>query len=113
MELQDHGEAVQCADVQVIRDGARLGVPHWWQAGGDVTAPRPDGEYGSRLVLMACILVAPLVIAGYVGLTVLLFLPLLGLRRMLSRRPAPAVVGWDAPLYSGVGNLWDAATRRA
>ena len=63
---------------------------------------------GSRLVLLGI-----LVMAGYVGLTVLLFLPLLGLRRMFSRRPAPAVVGWDAPLYSGVGNLWDAATRRA
>jgi len=68
---------------------------------------------GSRLLLLG-ILVAPLVM-GYVGLTVLLFLPLLGLRRMFRRRSTPAVVRWDgdAPLYSGVGNLWDAATRRA
>ena len=69
---------------------------------------------GSRLLLLG-ILVAPLVIAGYVGLTVLLFLPLLGLRRIFRRRSTPAVVRWDgdAPRYSGVGNLWDAATRRA
>jgi hypothetical protein len=69
---------------------------------------------GSCLVLLG-ILLAPLVVAGYVGLTVLLFLPLLGLRRMFRRRSTPAVVRWDgdAPRYSGVGNLWDAATRSA
>jgi hypothetical protein len=69
---------------------------------------------GSRLVLLG-ILVAPLVMAGYVGLTVLLFLPLLGLRRMFRRRSMPAVVRWDgdAPCYSGVGSLSDAATGRA
>ena len=39
----------------------------------------------------------PLVIAGYVGLTVLLFLPLHGLRRMFRRRSTG-----DAPRYSGV-----------
>jgi hypothetical protein len=69
---------------------------------------------GSRLLLLG-ILVAPLVIAGYVGLTVLLFLPLLGLRRMFPRRSTSSVLRWDgnAPPDSGVGNLWDAATRRA
>jgi hypothetical protein len=69
---------------------------------------------GSRLLLLG-ILVAPLVMAGYVALTVLLFLPLLGLRRIFRRRSTPAVVRWDgdAPRYSGVGNLWDAATRSA
>ena len=41
-----------------------------------------SGLRGSRLLLTAGILVAPLVITGYVGLTLLLFLPLLGLRRM-------------------------------
>jgi hypothetical protein len=68
----------------------------------------------SRLVLLGT-LVAPLVIAGYVGLAVLLFLPLLGLRRILRRRATPPVVRWDgdAPPCSGVGNLWDAATRSA
>jgi hypothetical protein len=34
---------------------------------------------------MAGILVIPFAIAGYVGLTLLLFLPLLGLRRMFPR----------------------------
>ena len=74
-----------------------------------------SGLPGSCLLLMVRILVVPLVITGYVGLTVLLFLPLLGLRWMFSRRSTPAVVRWDggAPLYSGVGNLWDAARRRA
>jgi hypothetical protein len=69
----------------------------------------------SRLLLLG-ILVAPLVVAGYVGLTVLLFLPLLGLRKMFPRRSTSSVLlRWDrnAPRYSGVGNLWDAATRRA
>ena len=70
--------------------------------------------HGRRLLLLG-ILVAPLVMAGYVGLTVLLFLPLLGLRRMFPRRSTSSVLHWDgsAPRYSGVGSLWDAATRRA
>jgi hypothetical protein len=69
---------------------------------------------GSRLMLLG-ILVAPLVMAGYVTLAVLLFLPLLGLRRIFRRRATPAIVRWDggAPRYSGVGNLCDAATRSA
>jgi len=56
---------------------------------------------GSRLLLLG-ILVAPVVMAGYVGLMVLLFLPLLGLRRIFRRRSTPAVVRWDgdAPRYS-------------
>ena len=66
---------------------------------------------GGPLLLLG-ILVAPLVMAGYVGLTVVLFLPLLGLRRMFRRRSTPAVVR-DAPRYLGVGNLWDGATRSA
>src|SRR5438128_12300356 len=59
---------------------------------------------GGRLVLLG-ILAAPLVMAGYVGLTGLLFLPLLGLRRMFRRRSTPAVVRWAgiAPSYSDVG----------
>jgi len=43
---------------------------------------------GRRSLLVAGIFVAPFVIAGYVGLTVLLLLPLLGLRRMFPRRSA-------------------------
>jgi hypothetical protein len=45
----------------------------------------PDVE-GGRLLVMASILLAPLVVAGYVGLTLLFFLPLLGFR-MVFRRP--------------------------
>jgi hypothetical protein len=69
---------------------------------------------GGGLLLMG-ILVASLAMAGYVGLTVLLFLPLLGLRRMFPRRSTSSVRRWDgnAPVYSGVADLWDAATRRA
>jgi hypothetical protein len=69
---------------------------------------------GSRLMLLGT-LVALLVMAGYVALTLLLFLPLLGLRRILRRRSTPAVVRWegDPPRYSGVGNLCDAATGSA
>jgi len=90
---------------------------------GDVTFPDASehsplrkikiGVRGSRLLLLG-ILVAPLVMAGYVGLTVLLFLPLLGLRRMFPRRSTSSVLRWNgnAPRYSGA-NLWDAATRRA
>ena len=58
------------------------------------------------LLLLACILVAPFVIAGYVGLTVLLFLPLLGLRRMFPGNG-------HALRYSSVENLLDTAARRA
>ena len=69
---------------------------------------------GSGLLLLG-ILVAPLVMAGYAGLTVLLFLPLLGLRRMFPRRYMPSRLCPDgnARLYSGVANPWDAATRTA
>jgi hypothetical protein len=73
-----------------------------------------NGLRGSRPLLMG-ILVAPLVMAGYLGLTALLILPLLGLRRMFPRRSTSSGRRWDgnAPLYSGVGNLWPAATRSA
>ena len=67
---------------------------------------------GNPLLLLG-ILVAPLVMAGYVGLTALLFLPLLGLRRIFRGRPA--VIRWDgdAPRHSGMGNPWVAATSKA
>ena len=54
---------------------------------------------GSRLLLLA-IVVAPLVMAGYVGLAVLLFIPLLGLRRIFRHRSMPAIVLWDAATRS-------------
>ena len=69
---------------------------------------------GGRLLLLG-ILLAPLVMAVYVGLTVLLFLPLLGLRRMFPRRYTPSRLCPDdnASPYSGVANPWGAATRTA
>jgi hypothetical protein len=72
------------------------------------------GLLGSRLLVLG-ILVAPLVMAGYVGLTVLLFLPLVGLRRMFPRRSVSSLIRWDTytPLDSGLGNLWDAETGSA
>ena len=81
--------------------------------GDRVTFPdvgRPTGLRGSRLLLG--ILVGPLVMAGYVGLTVLLFLPLLALRRMFGRRSTPSALRWHAslPIHSGVGKVWDAVT---
>jgi len=55
---------------------------------------RMNSLRGGRLLLLG-ILVGPLVIAGYVVLTVLLFLPLLGLRRIFRARSTPAVAYWD------------------
>ena len=74
-----------------------------------------SGLRGNRLLLIVGILVAPFVIMGYVGLGVLLFLPLLGLRRMFPRRHTASRLcpDDDAPLYPGVPNPWDAATRTA
>jgi hypothetical protein len=67
VELQDQRKSVSVADVQVVRgSGYPVGL-------------------GGSLLLMAGILVIPFAIAGYVGLTLLLFLPLLGLRRMFPR----------------------------
>ncbi len=89
--------------------------------GDRVTSPDVDSPFaararmtslrGSRLLLLG-ILVAPLVMAGYVGLTVLLFLPLLALRRMVGRRSTPSALRWHAslPIHSGVGKVWDAVT---
>src|SRR5919204_3980264 len=59
------------------------------------------GLRGGGLLLMG-ILVASLAMAAYVGLTVLLFLPLLGLRRMFPLRSTSSVRRWDgnAPVYS-------------
>jgi hypothetical protein len=68
----------------------------------DRYSPRRESMIGLRVSLLPLvgILVAPLLMAGYVGLTVVLFLPLLGLRRMFRRGSIPAVVrrDGDAPL---------------
>jgi hypothetical protein len=70
---------------------------------------------GSRLLLLGIVL-APLVMAGFVVLTLFLFLPLLGLRWMFRGPSMPAVVrrDGDAPCDADVANLFDASsTRRA
>ena len=72
---------------------------------------RMNSLRGSRLLLLG-ILVGPLVMAGYLALTVLLFLPLLGLRRIVRARSTLAVVHWDngwATRHSGMGT---SGTRR-
>jgi hypothetical protein len=76
-------------------------------------APLRERMIGLRGGRLLGVLAAPLVMTGYVALTVLLFLPLLGLRRVFRGRFA--IVRWDSDpaRCSGVGNLWDAATRSA
>jgi len=121
--------------------GTHMAIPHRRQAVGGATAPRRQPEVarhplgagvtstdrhpplretmsglrGNRLLLIVGILVAPFVIMGFVGLGVLLFLPLLGLRRIFPRRHMPSRLCPDdnALLYPGVPNPWDAATRTA
>jgi len=140
MEHQDHRVSVQSGRAGDSGLGTHLAVPHRRQAGGTATVhprltevARPQlaasvalnryaplretesGLRGSRLLLIVGILVAPVVIMGYVGLTVLLFLPLLGLRSVFPRRHTPSRLCPDenAPLYPGVSNPWDAARRTA
>jgi hypothetical protein len=74
-----------------------------------------SGVRGSRLLLIVGTVAASLVIMVYVGLGGLLFLPLLGLRRMFPRRHTPSRLcpNDDASLYPGVPNPWDAARRTA
>ena len=64
-------------------------------------------EIRGASMLLLTILVAPLVMMGYVALTLLFFLPLLGLRRMFPHRSTPGVVRWDGEpgRYAAVGNL--------
>ena len=106
-------------DPLALRTGDRR---HRREPGAGVTSLDRHAPFGERLIrlrgialLLLGILLAPLVMAGYVGLTVLLFLPLLGLRRMFPRRYTPSRLcpDDDAPLYPGVPNPWDAATRTA
>ena len=106
-------------DPLALRTGDRR---HRREPGAGVTSLDRHAPFRERLIrlrgiplLLLGILLAPLVMAGYVGLTVLLFLPLRGMRRMFPRRSRSSVLRWDdnTPLDSGVGNLWHAATGRA
>jgi hypothetical protein len=87
------GDASSMTDPLAVGTGDRVAFPDVLMAGDtglqlDRYSPlreRMISLRGSRLLLLGMLL-APLVMAGYVGLTVLLFLPLLGLRMMFPRR---------------------------
>ena len=100
MERRAHGESVRVARAQVDRHA--------------LLRERMGGFRG-RLLPMAGVLVAPFVITGYLGLAVLLVLPLVGLRRIFRRLPTASILRPDrsAPRYPGVGNLAGAATAPA
>ena len=67
------------------------------RAGDAATIPSDPYVPGNRALIAAGVLAAPLVFAGYVGLTMLLILPLLGLRNMFPRT-APSTGPWrDSP----------------
>jgi hypothetical protein len=61
---------------------------------------------GGGLLFMG-VLAAPLVMAGYVGLTMVIFLPLLGLRKMFPRRSTSSV-RWNGnvPVARGAFGTW-------
>ena len=87
------GDVSSMTDPLAVGTGDRVTFPDVLMAGDtglqlDRYSPlreRMISLRGSRLLLLG-ILLAPLVMAGYVGLTVLLFLPLLGLRMLFPRR---------------------------
>lgn len=63
------------------------------RAGDAATIPSDLYVPGNRALVAAGVLAAPLVFAGYVGLTMLLILPLLGLRTIFPRT-APSTGPW-------------------
>lgn len=72
-----------------------------------------SGRPTSALLLIAGNLVAPVVITGYVGLTILLYFPLLGLRKIFPRHAIPPIPRRDrnARLYPRIARPWVAAAR--
>ena len=62
---------------------------------------------GRRAVVVAGVVAAPFVIAGYVGLTMMLILPLLGLRWMFPYRSTPSAAAWygEALCCADAGSL--------
>jgi hypothetical protein len=79
---------------------ARTGIATPIALGGAEGRVSPRLPYvpGNRVLIAAGVLAAPLVFAGYAGLTMLLVLPLLGLRTMFPRT-APSTGPW----YNGTG----------
>ncbi len=59
----------------------------------------------SRAVAVAGVVAAPLVVAGYVALTMMFVLPLLGLRWMFPYRFTASVLPW----YGETGRYWGGA----
>jgi hypothetical protein len=86
MKPRDQGQSVQASIGQMI-------ATYRARAGG--AASIPSGLYvpGNRVLIVAGVLAAPFVFVGYVGLAMLLVLPLLGLRTMLPRT-APSTGPW-------------------
>jgi hypothetical protein len=89
MKHREDGELVHLGDLRVGTSGAAWMRDQPWTI---VTVDRRPGfrdvvdRVGARgLVLIAGILMAPLVITGYLGLAVL-FVPLFALRRIFPRR---------------------------
>ena len=110
MKRQGHGESVPFADVELIGEAGPAPLS---LVGGDA-AHGVSELRDSLLLFIAGILLVPLAIVGFLGLT-LLFLPLLGLRGLFPRRSTPLVLrrGHDASPDFGVGDDWDATIRRA
>jgi hypothetical protein len=76
MQRRHHGESVQGTRRPARRPPRAIAV----------SLGRDTLDLSRRVSLTAAVLAVPLVVAGYVGLTVLLVLPLLGLRGMLPHR---------------------------
>lgn len=106
MNAQGGEKLVECTDVRLIRETTSA---RRWTFRGGTSGFREGG------LLLVQMLVTPLVIVGYVGLAAVLFLPLCGIRQMLSRRSTRMVVRGidDVPLCPGLGNVRSAATSYA
>lgn len=101
MKPRHQGQSVQASIAQLIatyraRTGSAAPIALGGAQGRDT--PRLPYAPGNRMLIAVGVLAAPLVFAGYAGLTVLLVLPLLGLRTMFPRT-APSMGAW----HSGTG----------
>jgi hypothetical protein len=97
---RDRGQSVHASIEQLIaRYRARAGGVAPIVLGGDEEWDAPSRPYapGSRVLIAAGVLAAPFACAGYVGITMVLVLPLLALRAMFPRTPP------TGPWYDGAG----------
>ena len=74
---------------------AELSATYRTRAAAAATIATPDVA-GSRVLMVAGVLAAPFLVAGYVGLTMLLVLPLVGLRSMFPRSAQLAGSWYDS-----------------